>query len=353
MVLRGEMPRLVDEWQEAPAIWDSARYAVDAADAAGMFIFTGSRAPRLGSVRHSGAGRVHRVRMSTLTLFESKLSSGIVSLRELCLGNFSESLCPEMKLEDIVAEISTGGWPLVHRNRDSHTGAARDYIEYTINQAAQTGGVDAFKLKVVLASLARNESQPVANTTIANDVARVSGKKIAPQTLNKYLALLERFYLVDPVRPLALNLRSSANALGRDKLRFFDPAIACSLLGSPNPATLFNDLRTLGFLFESLCIRDLKVYAQSFGGEVRYYRDSWGNEVDAAVVLPDGSWSAFEIKLSAEAAERAAQKLKALADGVPDASLKPRTLAVIVPVGKAAYRLPNGVLVVPITALRP
>lgn len=353
-VLSGEKPRLIDEWQEVPSVWDSARLEVDAIGRRGQYILTGSRAPRPEEIRHPGAGRVSRLRMNTMTLYESGESSGAVSLREVLDGSFESSECQEYPVTAVAEAIVRGGWPEVVANKGTASYPAGDYARDVIAQLAAYARLRSWRLAETLRSMARHESQPVAEKKIAEDLARGDGDgRLSPQTLKRYRTLLDRFYLVDPTPPLELNLRSSTRVIRRGKARFFDPSFTAALLGIKSPEHLISDPNTFGLLFESLCIRDLKAYAQCIGASVFYYRDPAGNEIDAVIQRDDGRWAAFEIKLSAAAADAAAEKLLKLVKGMPEGSKRPVALGVIVASARFAYRRKDGVYIIPITALKP
>lgn len=355
--LRGEWPRLVDEWQRVPQVWDKARNIVDKTGDEGLFLFTGSHAPRKGETFHSGAGRVGRLLMGPLTLYESGESSGTASLQEIVSGTFDFAECAEKQIEEIAVAVIRGGLPRFVVKPTDVPIAAINYIDASIEAMFMADDLDRSKLRLFMHSLARNESQPASSKKIREDVYGKERDKrtdeLAKATATKYMGLLERFYFIRPTRPLEFNLRASVQPLGRNKLRYFDTFLPCSLLGATHPAALLKDVQTFGLLFESLCIRDLEAYAQAFGAEIRYYRDANGDEIDAVVLNPDLSWAGFEIKLGGGSVDQAAAKLIKLRDRIDDERKKPKALGIIVPTGKAAYKRKDGVYVIPITSLRP
>ena len=358
LVLQGEFPRLIDEWQEVPALWDAVRYFVDSHQQKGLFILTGSATPNRKGILHSGAGRIARLRMRPMSLWESGDSSGKVSLRKLFTEEFEPVVTGDVSLIHIVNLIVRGGWPgSIGINPDSAGLLAKEYINAVINDdLSRIDGIkrDKHKLELLLRSLARNESTTASNITLKKDMQATEGFDIDKETIATYLDVFNRLFLIDNQRPFAPSLRSSVRIKQQEKRHFCDPSLAVAILNA-TPSMLINDLETLGFLFESLCVRDLRVYAESFNAQLYHYQDYKNREVDAVISFEDGSWGAFEIKLGANQIESAAKNLLSLKNDLmkENPKLAPSLLCVVCGLSNAAYRRPDGVFVVPITALRP
>ncbi|MDD7293731.1 MAG: DUF4143 domain-containing protein [Clostridiaceae bacterium] len=356
LVLEGETPRLIDEWQEVPALWDAVRHKVDQKNEKGQYILTGSATPNHKGIMHSGAGRIGRLRMRPMSLFESGASSGTVSLKDLCNGNLTPAMTGEVDLRKITELIYRGGWP---GNTDTPIDKAgllpNEYLKAVIeDDVYRIDGVkrDVSKMNLLLKSLARNESTTVTNKTLKADVKAIDDEDIDTDTISVYLDIFKRLFLLDNQPPFASNIRSSVRLKQAEKRHFADPSLACALLKA-TPDRLINDLETLGFLFEALCERDLRIYADSFDAKLYHYQDYDNKEVDAVVELPDGRWSAFEIKLGANQIDKAAESLIKLKKSIEkEGGIAPSVLCVICGLSNAAYIRDDGVFVIPITALR-
>ena len=358
LVLEGEPPRLVDEWQEAPALWDAVRFRVDQRSERGLFLLTGSATPRRKGILHSGAGRIARLRMRPMSLWESGDSSGKVSLKALCEGRLSPVPTGEVNLRGLVSLIVRGGWPgsLGLSEREAAL-VPREYIRAIVeNDVYAMDGVkrDAAKIRLLLRSLARNESTTVSNNTLKKDISVKDNEEISPDAVTTYLDIFQRLFLTENQPPFSSRLRSSVRVKQGEKRHFTDPSLACALLEA-TPEMLLHDLNTLGFLFEALCERDLRIYAESFDAKLYHYQGYDNKEIDAIIGMPDGSWCAFEIKLGANQIDEAAAHLKALERQIrEDGSEKtPRMLCVLCGLAAAAYQREDGVYVVPLTALKP
>ena len=358
LVLQGEYPRLIDEWQEVPALWDAVRYFVDTHQQKGLFVLTGSSTPNRKGILHSGAGRIARLRMRPMSLWESGDSSGNVSLRKLFTGENDSVMTGDVSLIHIINLIVRGGWPgSIGISPESAGLLAKEYINAVINDdASRIDGIkrDKQKLELLLRSLARNESTTASNLTLKKDMQATEGFDIDKETIAMYLDVFNRLFLIDNQRPFAPSLRSSVRIKQQEKRHFCDPSLAVAILNA-TPSMLINDLETLGFLFESLCVRDLRIYAESFNAQLYHYQDYKNREVDAVISFEDGSWGAFEIKLGANQIESAAKNLLDLRNDLmkENPKLAPSLLCVICGLSNAAYRRPDGVFVVPITALKP
>lgn len=357
IVLEGEKPRLIDEWQEVPPIWDAVRYNVDKSGAKGQYILTGSATPNHKGILHSGAGRIAKLRMHTMSLYESGDSTGAVSLSELCRGNFKPAMTGEVKLQTLVNLIIRGGWPgSLSMPMPETPLLAREYLNAVIDDDVyRIDGVrrDRDKMRLLLRSLARNESTTVSNKTLINDIKIIDDGEIDSNTVAAYLDIFNRLFITENQPPFSSGVRSSVRVKQAEKKHFTDPSLACALL-NVTAAGLMNDLETLGFLFEALCERDLRIYAQSFGGKLYHYQDYKNNEIDAVIELSDGNWFAFEIKLGANQIDSAAENLLKINEQMTEDinSKPPVLLAVVCGLSNAAYRRPDGVYVLPITALK-
>lgn len=357
LVLDGEKPRLIDEWQEVPPIWDAVRYYVDQIPQKGQFILTGSATPNHKGILHSGAGRIAKLRMRPMSLYESGDSSGVVSLEKLCHGELKPAMTGEVDLKKLIDLIIRGGWPgSIHIPTEQAALLPAEYLNAVIDDDVyRIDGVkrNTTKMRLLLRSLARNESTTVTNKTLKNDIREVDDEDIDVETVKEYLDIFERLFITDNQQPFSTGVRSSVRVKQAVKRHFSDPSLACSLL-KVTPASLLGDLETLGFLFEALCERDLKIYADSFGGSLYHYQDYQGREIDAVVELPDSRWCAFEIKLGANQIDAAAQSLldiKRAFENDPRGK-PPAVLCVLCGMANAAYQRPDGVFVVPITALK-
>ncbi len=357
LILEGKSPRLIDEWQEVPAIWDAVRYRVDQNAAKGQFILTGSSTPNQKGILHSGAGRIARLRMRPMSLYESGDSSGRVSLASLCKGRIEPVMTGEADLRQIIEYIVRGGWPgNLGLSLEEAALLPNQYLEAVIqDDAFRVDGIkrDVQKMHRLLRSLARNESTTVSNATLRRDLLARDEEDIDPVTISSYLDVFARLFLIDNQPPFSSRIRSSIRVKQAEKRHFVDPSLACALLKA-TPEKLLSDLETLGFLFEALCERDLKIYAETFGANLYHYQDYRNREIDAVIEMTDGSWCAFEIKLGANQIDLAAESLLRMrkeimneADGKP-----PAVLCVICGLSSAAYQREDGVFVVPITALR-
>jgi len=360
LILSGPTPRLLDEWQVVPQVWNAIRRQVDERGADGQFILTGSATPADDITRHTGAGRIARLRMRTMSMFETGHSSSAVSLAAIVAGIGSLS-CPDpgLDLADLIELVCRGGWPAgLHRSLPDAQRGVRDYLDEIRRADIQTlDGMrrDPIRVGAVLAALARNVATEVTQATLAADAAGrdLSGRP-RTETVSDYLNALTRLFLVEQQPAWAVHLRSKSRVRATPKQHFVDPSLAVAALGA-TPADLRADLSLFGLLFESMVIRDLRIYAQLFGAEIRHYRDNTGLEVDAIVTGGNDRWVAIEIKLGATTAivDAAAANLRKFADRIDTTRCgDPSALVVIVGNGYG-YQRPDGVLVVPIGALCP
>lgn len=354
IVLDGQFPRLIDEWQEVPSLWDAVRFKVDDQAVKGQFILTGSATPKRRGVMHSGTGRIARLRMMSMSLYESGDSTGFISLKDICNSVYETKLTGEVQLRTIAALILRGGWPgSIGLSTKNAVLIPRMYLKNVVDDDVDKiddTKRDKAKMRLLLRSLARNESTTVGKKKLKDDIMGVEKDSIDEDTITDYLDVFTSLFILENQKPYGASLRSSLSIRQAEKRHFTDPSFACSLLGITQEDKLIGDLQTFGFMFEALCVRDLRIYAQAFGGELYHYQDYENNEIDAVIEMPDGSWSAFEIKLGANQIDAAAQSLLK----IQAKFLKPASsLCVICGLSNAAYRRPDGVYVVPLTALRP
>lgn len=356
LVLRGPSPRLIDEWQEVPALWDAVRNEIDRTSKESKFVLTSSAVPRKEKPRHSGVGRIEKLRMRTMSLQESGDSSGEVSLRGLFEGEMPRATAPASSLEEIAALVVRGGWPgsldippaLAQRIPQNYVAALAE------DDLSRVDGVkrDREKTLRLLQSLARNAEQSAATKTMIRDMtADAANSPLSHETVVDYLEALEKIFIIEEVYPWSPNLRSPLRVNKRPKYHFADPSLPAAILGATS-AMLIEDLRTFGFLFESLCTRDLLIYAEALDGDLFFYRDREGLESDAIIQAPDGSWAAIEVKLGHNQADQAASNLLSLERKIVAAGGKPPVfLAVLEGVGRFATTRSDGVHVIPVTTL--
>ena len=355
LVLAGATPRLIDEWQVAPAVWNQIRRAVDDRRQPGQFILAGSAVPADDVTRHTGAGRFSRLRLRPMSLAESGGSSGEVSLARLLAGDATSVPAPELTVPDLAEEIARGGWPgFRDLPLERSLQRVRDYLEEicrTDVSRVDSSRRDPERVRRLITSLARNVATHASLRTIAADTGGADGP-LKEETAAAYVSALDRLFIVEDQQAWEPHLRSKYVLRKAAKRHFVDPSLAVAALKA-DPASLLRDLNFLGFLFESLVVRDLRVYAQPLGGRVRQYRDSGGLEIDA-VVETGSSWAAFEVKLGGAAPiDEAAASLIRFAKQVDTERVgEPATLAVITGSGYGYVR-EDGVQVVPISALGP
>lgn len=359
LLLRGERPRLIDEWQLAPVLWDAVINEADKVKgAAGLFLLTGSATPIDKTlIRHTGTGRIARVNMDPLTLEESGESTREVSLAALFAGGkrgdaLSVEGSSSLSVEDYACIICRGGWPAAVSGR-SKGALARDYInaicESDIAEAAGAA-LDPDRALALVRSLARNTAQEATNETILRDVCN-TGVGMSEPTLRVYLNALRRMFVLEEVRAWGPSLRSRTPLRSSPIRHFCDPSLPAAALGA-NAEGLLNDLGTMGFLFESLCIRDLRVYLRLLDGDVYHYRDKSGLEADAVACLPDGRWGAIEVKLGGESRiDEGACHLKALAEKIDQKKTGTPSFLMVLTASSYAYTRSDGVHVVPLGCL--
>jgi len=356
-LLSGEKPLLFDEWQKLPELWDYIRAEIDETQAHGSFILTGSAKPIEDKERHSGIGRIKKIVMRTMSLWESNESTGEVSLGELFSGAEKISGRQNYKLKDIAYLLCRGGWPqaVIQIDKELALRPAIDYVDGLVEtDITEVDDIrrNPTRAMAILKAYARNISTAAPMTTIQKDIE--ANHSIADiKTIDSYINAFAKLFVVDDTEAWSPRLRSKTTIRTTNTRHFSDPSIAAAALNA-TPDDLMNDLNTLGLLFENLAIRDLKAYSENLGGKVFNYRDKTGLEADAIVHLRDGRWGAIEIKLGGEALiNEGAKSLLALANKIDTDMMKsPSFLMVLTAVDEFAYRRPDGVLVVPIACLK-
>ena len=355
LLLQGETPRLLDEWQTAPVLWDAVRFAVDQRGENGQFILTGSAVPMDNVVQHTGTGRISRLMMRPMSLFESKESNGAVSLQSLFDSNSDIECFSPLTIEGLAFALVRGGWPAsVGQPEAAALRRVYDYVDAVIN--IDISRVDEIeknpaRVRALMHSLARNISTMATITTIKDDIA-AEETSVSEKTISQYLNALRRIFVVEDLPAWSPAMRSKTTIRTSPKRHFVDPSIATAVLRA-EPSRLFQDFNTFGLLFESLCVRDLRVYAQAIDGEVYHYHDKNDLEADAIVHLRDGRWGAVEVKMGAKEIEMAAQNLIALRDKVNTDKMKEPSFLMVLTATELGYRRDDGVLIVPIGCLRP
>jgi predicted AAA+ superfamily ATPase len=354
LLLKGETPRLIDEWQMAPVLWDAVRFELDKSGEAGRFILTGSAVPADHVTAHTGTGRFSRMLMRPMSLFESLESNGTVSLGDLFDDNNGIEAMSELTIEKIAFAICRGGWPAsVRKSETPALRISRDYVEAVINQ--DVSRVDEVeknpeRVRLLLRSLARNVATSATIQTIKKDI-EATDFSVSDKTISSYLIALRRIFVVEDLPAWLPSMRSQTAIRTSPKRHFVDPSIATAVMRT-NPDGLLNDFKTFGFLFESLCTRDIRVYAQAIDADVFHYRDKSGLESDLIVRLRDGRWAAVEVKLGNKQIEEAAQNLLSLKAKINEEKMGLASFLMVITGGQYAYRRPDGVLVVPIGCLR-
>ena len=357
--MEGDEPHLIDEWQDVPKIWDAVRYIVDRDGRKGRFILCRSSTTDKTERSHSGAARILDVKMQTMSLFESGDSSGKVSLRKLFDGDFTTVRGRSPGLEKLAWLVVRGGWPGLLDSDETSAGLLlSDYINKLCEEDAQkVDGKrrDMRKLKRLFRSLARNESTMAAKKKLSSDIVQYDGEDgLDNDTVTDYLDVFSKLHMIEDQPAYSPNYRSPVRVGKNPKRHLADPSLAAAALRLDRKS-MMKDLNTFGFLFEALCERDLRIYAETFGGEVYHYHDHSGREIDAVVELKNEGWGAFEIKLGQESVDFWANKLIKIRDFMhnDEDAVEPRFLCIITGMGGSAYRREDGVYVIPITALGP
>ena len=357
-LLQGDTPRLIDEWQTIPALWDTIRSEVDRRNEFSQFILTGSSVlPQANETIHSGTGRFARLRMRPMSLFESGESSGVVSLRDLFDGKtFAPQACA-LDLRQMAYLTCRGGWPQATLlSGDTALDQAFDYVDSVTEQDIQrVDGVrrSPERARLLLRSYARNISQQVSYGTIKADMQSNDAKTLDEDTVADYIKALKRLFVIEDLTAWNPNIRSKSAIRTSDTRHFVDPSIGTAALGL-GPDDLMNDLESFGLFFEDLAVRDLRAFAEALDGKLYHYRDSSGLECDTVLHRRNGTYGLIEVKLGGEKLiEQGAAALKALAETIDTTRMKkPSFMLVLTAVGQYAYQRPDGIFVVPICCLR-
>lgn len=358
LLLAGKTPRLIDEWQIAPKLWDAVRFEVDHRCEEGQFILTGSAVPaNMDDVTHTGTGRFAWLTMRPMTLYESGESNGTISLLELFNNTSNLSGINELTLEDIAYLCCRGGWPRsIFMDHDIALEQAYDYYDAVVN--SDISRVDNInrnpeRVKNLMRSYARNIGSQASNETLKNDMINNDSFSLDTDTVNSYINALKKIFVVEEAPAWNPNLRSKTAIRTTDTRYFVDPSIAVAVLGI-GPNDLINDLNTFGLVFETLCIRDLRVYADSINGSVYHYRDATDLECDAVVHLRNGTYGLIEIKLGGDKLiNEGAENLIRMQNKIDTEKMNnPSFLMVLTAIGKYAYKREDGVYVVPIGCLK-
>ena len=357
-LLEGETPKLIDEWQLAPSLWDTIRFEVDHRNGEGFFILTGSAVPaKTDEIWHTGTGRFAKIKMRPMSLWESEDSTGTISLAALFNGSAQTAITDEKRLEDIAFLLCRGGWPKATlQKKEVALERVFDYYDAVVNaDISRVDNVerDAERTKRLMRSYARFQGSQTSISKIKDDVKANDAMTVNDDTIGSYIKALEKIFVIEDMPAWNPNLRSKTAIRTSDTRYFVDPSIAVAALGL-GPKDLMNDLNTFGLLFETMCVRDLRVYADALGGTVYHYRDKNGLECDAVVHLRNGSYGLVEIKLGGDnLIEEAAETLKELANKIDTTKMKsPSFMMVLTALGSYAYQREDNVWVVPVGSLK-
>ena len=355
LLLVGQVPRLIDEWQMAPVLWDAVRFEVDRRGELGQFILTGSAVPVDNATAHTGTGRISRLKMRTMSLFESGESTGSVSLAALFDGTQdSEGFRSELQIDELAWILCRGGWPASLKVQGpAALRMAADYVESIINHdISELDGVNKNpdRVRSLLRSLARNTSTTANYQTIIDDL-EANDQSLSSTTVSSYFNALRRIFVVENLPAWMPSIRSKTAIRTSEKRHFVDPSIATAALRM-QPSALLKDFETFGLLFESLCTRDIRVYAQSIDGDVFHFRDKTGLEADLIVRLRDGRWGAIEVKLGQRQIEEAAKNLLAVKARIDSERMGESSFLMVLTGGEYAYQRPDGIWVVPLACLK-
>ena len=360
LFLSGKTPKLIDEWQVIPFIWDDIRFEIDQRDAFGQFILTGSASPLNSQeeqeMQHSGVGRISTIVMRPMSLFESLDSNGAISLNSLFKGEKVAPAVCDKKLIDYAQYACRGGWPKsVGMSEKVSIEIARNYYDGLVeNDIKSVDGVsrDIDKLKAFMRSYARNISTECSIQTIVNDIKGYDNKIVSDETVRNYIKALEKLYVIEDIKAWSPNLRSKTTIRTSPTRHFIDPSIACRALGAYKE-DLINDLKTFGLIFEDMAVRDLKIYADKLYGDVYHYRDKNGLEIDAIIHLDNGKWAAFEVKLhDSDRIEEGAINLLKFASLIDEQKMKKPEFLMVITATEYAYQREDGVWIVPLACLK-
>ncbi len=365
LLLLGNNPRLIDEWQDAPVVWDAVRTMVDSRQQTGLFVLTGSNAVKREAIQHSGNGRISRMSMLPMSLWESKESNGRISLQQL----FDEpaldidGITSDMQVEDIIYAACRGGWPATLNVQSSKgkLSVAQNYVETVCREdISRIDGIrrDERMTRMILRAYARNISTLAKNSTLMADVVSSGEVSCSPPTFEGYVTALKRLFVVSNIDAWCPSVRSKTTLRSGVKRAFADPSIAVAALGL-TPDALLTQLKTFGFIFEQMCVRDLKAYTPDFNTHISYYRDRYGLEADLVLHLNDGRYALIECKLGSDEIEEGAQHLLQLKHLIREHNKKERQiplrepdLLLIITAGNMAYTRNDGVKIVPLGCLK-
>jgi len=355
LLLKGETPGLIDEWQVSPVLWDAVRFEVDQRVGLGQFILTGSAVPPENTTAHTGTGRISRFTMRPMSLFESLESNGQVSLRALFNGEQEDNgAVSELTIEKIAFVLCRGGWPAsIKKKGATALRMARDYVEAIIHQdISRVDNIDKNpeRVRLLLRSLARNIATTANYQTIKKDI-EATDISISDKTISSYINALRRIFVVEDIPAWSPSLRSKSAIRTSEKRHFVDPSIATAVMRT-SPEGILADFEYFGFLFEALCTRDIRIYAQANDADTFHYLDKSGLEADLIVRLRDGRWGAIEIKLGSKQIEEAAKNLLALRAKIDDEKMGKDSFLMIITGGQYANQRQDGIWVVPIGCLR-
>lgn len=362
-LLKGEKPRLIDEWQIAPILWDGVRNSVDESSEKGLYILTGSTSVDESKIEHSGTGRIHRMIMYPMSLYESNESNGKISIKELFENPDMniDGITSDLSIEELFFAMCRGGWPetLNIENKDDQLLLAKTYVDSICeSDVSKVDGVkrDPERVKNLLKSYARNISSPAKDTTIMKDIKAQFGD-ISKGTYYSYVDALKKIYVIKNIYAWSPNVRSASTMKATTKKEFIDPSIATAVLNL-TPEKLLYDLNTAGLIFETLCIRDLNVYTSSLGGTIHYFRKNDTLEIDCVIVLDDGRYGLVEFKLGSKEIDKGSKNLckaqKIICESIEkkDSNVPEPSFLAIITGGNVAYTRDDRVKVIPIGCLR-
>lgn len=365
LLLSGEPPQLIDEWQDAPQLWDAIRTIVDKRQLPGQFILTGSNTVDKSKIRHSGNGRISRMLMIPMSLWESKESNGKISLRELFDNSelYIDGITSDMEIEDLIFAACRGGWPATMNMKSDRAKllVAQNYVDTVCREdISRVDGVqrDERITKTILRSYARNISTLAKNTSLLADITASGEISVSMATFEDYVTMLKRLFVIDNVDAWCPAIRSKTAIRSGLKRTFIDPSIAVAALGL-TPQALMTQLKTFGFIFEQMCIRDLKAYTLGFDNHISYYRDRYGLEADLVLHLADGRYALIECKLGSREIDDGAKHLLEIKRLIVEYNqkenqvpLREPDLLIVMTGGHIAYTRPDGVKVVPLACLK-
>ncbi len=356
LLLEGPTPRLIDEWQLAPQLWDAVRFEIDQRDDFGQFILTGSSTPVADmSTSHSGTGRISRMLMRPMTLWESGDSNGVIALSDLFEGQEDIAGMSSIDIIRLAYLICRGGWPKsLHPSEKISLIQAYDYYDSVVeSDISLADGVqrNPQRVKLLMRAYSRCISSEVKISNIRSDMISNDSDSLSDDTIYSYISALKRIFVIEDLPAWSPNLRSKTAIRLTDKRHFVDPSIAVACLGI-GPKDLINDLNTMGLLFESMCVRDLRVFAEAMDGTVYHYRDKSGLECDAVIHLRNGSYALVEVKLGGNEIDLAAKNLLTLSNKIDTDRMKAPSFLMVLTGGSIAYRRKDGVFVVPAGCLK-